>query len=81
MTTTARDAVAANKWTADTNWTTGLLASGVVAGPLFVGVSLIQAFASEGFDLRRHAISMLSLGELGWIQVTDGERVSRDRHW
>ena len=71
MTTTARDAGAVNTWTADTNWTTSLLASGVVAGPLFVGVSLIQAFTREGFDLRRHAISMLSLGDLGWIQVTN----------
>ena len=71
MTTTARDPGAVNTWTADTNWTTSLLASGVIAGPLFVGVSLIQAFTREGFDLRRHAISMLSLGDLGWIQVAN----------
>jgi hypothetical protein len=25
----------------------------------------------DGFDLRRHALSMLSLGDLGWIQVTN----------
>src|SRR2546423_12738794 len=48
-----------------------LLAGGVVAGPLFMGVSLVQAFARPGFDLRRHAISMLSLGDLGWIQTSN----------
>jgi hypothetical protein len=41
-----------------------LLASGILAGPLFVAVGLIQAFTRVGFDLRRHALSLLSLG--GW---------------
>jgi hypothetical protein len=48
-----------------------LLACGVVAGPLFVAVSLIQALVRDGFDLRRHPISLLSLGELGWIQTAN----------
>jgi hypothetical protein len=34
-------------------------------------VALVQAFTRPGFDIRRHAISMLALGDLGWIQVTD----------
>jgi hypothetical protein len=34
-------------------------------------VALVQAFTRPGFDLRRHAISMLALGDLGWIQVSD----------
>lgn len=46
-----------------------LLAGGVVAGPLFMVVALVQAFTRPGFDLRRQAISMLSLGNLGWIQI------------
>jgi hypothetical protein len=71
MTATAPDGGAVNTLTADTNCTTRLLGSGVVAGPIFVGVSLIQAFTRAGFDPRRHAISMLSLGDLGWIQVTN----------
>jgi hypothetical protein len=53
------------------NPTTLLLACGVVAGSLFMVVALVQSFTRPGFDLRRHAISMLSLGDLGWIQVTD----------
>jgi hypothetical protein len=48
-----------------------LLACGVVAGPLFVAGSLVQAFTREGYDLGRHPISLLSLGDLGWLQVTN----------
>ncbi|OEJ23381.1 hypothetical protein AR457_01450 [Streptomyces agglomeratus] len=47
-----------------------LLACGAAAGPLFLGVGLIQGLTREGFDLTRNAISQLSLGDLGWIQVT-----------
>ncbi|MDQ4038436.1 MAG: DUF998 domain-containing protein [Actinomycetota bacterium] len=46
-----------------------LLACGVLAGPLFLVSSFAQAFTRDGFDLRRHPFSMLSLGELGWIQI------------
>ena len=54
-----------------TRLTRALLACGVPAGSLFMIVALVQAFTRPGFDLRRHAISMLALGDLGWIQVTD----------
>jgi hypothetical membrane protein len=48
-----------------------LLIAGVIGGPLFMVVGLVQAFTRPGFNLRRHALSMLSLGDLGWIQVTN----------
>jgi Protein of unknown function (DUF998) len=48
-----------------------LLACGVVAGPLFVAVVLIQAFTREGYDLSHHPISLLSLGARGWIQIAN----------
>jgi hypothetical protein len=48
-----------------------LLTCGVVAGSLFVVVALVQAFTRPGFDVVRDPISLLSLGNLGWIQVTD----------
>jgi len=51
--------------------TARLLACGVVAGPLFIAVLMIQAFAREGFDLSRHPLSLLSLGDLGWIQIAN----------
>lgn len=51
--------------------TRGLLGCGVIAGSLFIIVALVQAFTRPGFDIRRHPLSLLSLGDLGWIQVTD----------
>jgi hypothetical protein len=47
------------------------LAYGVVAGPLFVVVSLAQALTRDGFDLARHQWSLLANGGLGWLQVTN----------
>lgn len=46
-----------------------LLACGIVAGPLFLAVWLIQALTRDGFDPGRHPISLLSLGSTGWIQI------------
>ena len=46
-----------------------LLTCGVIAGPLFTVVGLTQAFTRPGFDLTRHALSLLSNGDLGWIQI------------
>ena len=51
--------------------TRALLAGGAVAGPMFMVVSLGQALTRPGFDLRRQVISMLTLGDLGWIQIAN----------
>lgn len=48
-----------------------LLTAGVVSGPLFYVVAIFQMFIRPGFDIRRHAISVLSLGDLGWIQIAN----------
>jgi hypothetical protein len=32
---------------------------------------LIQVLIHDGFDIRRHALSLLSNGDLGWIQITN----------
>lgn len=48
-----------------------LLACGAAAGPLFLVVALAQAATRDGFDLGRHPVSLLSLGELGWVQITN----------
>jgi hypothetical membrane protein len=56
---------------ATTKRTRALLACGVVAGPLFLAVALLQALTRDGFDLGRHPLSLLSLGELGWIQIAN----------
>ncbi|HMA00539.1 MAG TPA: DUF998 domain-containing protein [Steroidobacteraceae bacterium] len=49
----------------------GLLTCGVVAGPLFVGVALIEVVTVPGFDITRHPISVLELGTFGWIQIAN----------
>jgi hypothetical membrane protein len=48
-----------------------MLTCGVIAGPLFVAIAIVQILTRDGFDLRRHPISLLSVGEHGWIQVTN----------
>jgi hypothetical protein len=49
--------------------TRALLACGVVAGPLYILVGVIEMLIRPGFDLRRHSLSLLSNGELGWIHI------------
>jgi hypothetical protein len=34
-------------------------------------VVLVQMATRPGFDIRRHAVSQLTLGDLGWVQMTD----------
>ena len=51
--------------------TSRLLACGIVAGPLFLAVGLTQAFTRDGFDLSHHPLSLLSLGDLGWVQIAN----------
>ena len=53
-----------------TKGTSVLLACGMVAGPLFTVVGLVQAFTRPGFNLTRHALSVLENGDLGWIQIS-----------
>ena len=48
-----------------------LLACGALAGPVFVMVGFGQAFTCQGFDITRHPLSVLSNGDLGWIQVAN----------
>jgi Protein of unknown function (DUF998) len=62
--TNARDAGAATL-------TRALLACGVVSGPFFYVVAVGQILTRPGFDIRRHPISALSLGDQGWIQIAN----------
>jgi hypothetical protein len=57
--------------TTSTTLTRALLICGVVAGPLYVVVALLQVLFRDGFDLSRHPLSLLSLGDWGWIQITN----------
>ena len=44
-----------------------LLFAGIAAGLLFFIVPTIEVFRRPGFDIQRHAISVLSLGDGGWV--------------
>lgn len=48
-----------------------LLTAGVVTAPLWSAVALGQAATREGFDLTQHPLSVLSTGDLGWLQITN----------
>jgi hypothetical protein len=43
----------------------------VIAGVLFIGLNTLQILTRPGFDLRRLAISVLALGDFGWVQVSN----------
>ncbi len=47
-----------------------LLLAGAAGGPLFTAVALGQALTRDGFDLGHQPLSLLSLGDLGWLQIT-----------
>lgn len=51
--------------------TRSLLGYGIVAGPFYVVVSLTQAAVRDGFDLTRHAWSLLANGTGGWVQMAN----------
>ena len=53
----------------DDKLTSKLLACGAIAGPFYILVGVAQILTRDGFDVRRHALSLLSNGRFGWIQI------------
>ncbi|WP_245931518.1 DUF998 domain-containing protein [Actinokineospora auranticolor] len=51
--------------------TKSLLGYGVLAGPVYVLVTLGQALTRDGFDPTRHQWSLLANGPGGWVQVVN----------
>lgn len=51
-----------------TKW---LLACGVIGGPLFVLVFLVEGATRATYDPLRHPVSSLALGDSGWMQTTN----------
>jgi uncharacterized protein DUF998 len=49
--------------------TPALLRLGMLAGPLYVVIGVLEVLFRSGFDIRRHALSLMSNGSLGWIQI------------
>lgn len=50
-------------------FTRALLSGGIIAGPLYLVVGLVEAFTREGFEITKHSLSLLSNGYLGWIHI------------
>src|SRR5436190_16445882 len=48
-----------------------LLLCGAIAGPLFILTVLIQDYTRPGFDPRLQPLSLLSLGDWGWVQIVN----------
>lgn len=48
--------------------TRSMLGWGVVVGPFYLAFGLILALTRPGFDLTRDALSLLLIGDLGWLQ-------------
>lgn len=48
-----------------------LLAGAIAAGPVFGVVAAAQVLTRDGFDLSRQPLSLLALGEYGWIQTAN----------
>jgi len=63
----------ANKATVDRNDSGArtLLRCGVVAGPFYLTVGVMQGILRPGFDFGRHPLSVLANGSLGWIQTAN----------
>jgi len=55
--------------TNDVKLTNNLLTCGILAGPLYMILGLIQMAIRPGFDITRHSLSLLANGDLGWIQT------------
>jgi hypothetical protein len=70
--TTSTTTTSANPTTTQKTTSTQLLLwAGVVAGPTFVVTAGVQALTRTGFSLSHQPLSMLSLGDLGWIQISN----------
>src|SRR5207244_12036146 len=48
-----------------------LLLCGAIAGPLFILTVLVQDYTRPDFDPRLHLLSLLSLGDWGWVQIVN----------
>jgi hypothetical protein len=48
-----------------------LLSGGLLAGPIYILVGIAQILTRAGFDVTRHPLSFMSLGDLGWIQIAN----------
>jgi hypothetical protein len=63
--------ISSTKGAAVTRYVSILLIGGIVAAPLFLILWAVQAFTREGFRPTFHPLSLLSLGDGGWVQIAN----------
>lgn len=51
--------------------TRSLLGWGVLAGPIYLAAGIAQGLLRDGFRFADHQLSLLMLGDLGWIQTVN----------
>lgn len=51
--------------------TRSLLGYGVIAGPFYLIVGVVQGLVRDGFSFSRHPLSVLSNGHGGWVQTAN----------
>ena len=51
--------------------TRSLLGYGVLVGPFYLTVGVVQALVRDGFHLARHPLSLLASGPGGWVQTAN----------
>jgi hypothetical membrane protein len=46
-----------------------LLTGGIIAGPIYILVGLVEVLTRPGFDPTRHDLSLMANGDWGWVHV------------
>jgi hypothetical membrane protein len=46
-----------------------LLTAGIIAGPIYILVGIIEILTRPGFDMTRHDLSLMSNGDWGWVHI------------
>lgn len=54
-----------------TELTRRLLMCAAIAGLIYIMVGMAQILTRKGFDMSKHPLSLMSTGDLGWIQITN----------
>lgn len=53
----------------NSNQTNMLLTAGILAGPIYILVGIIEILTRPGFDMTRHDLSLMANGDFGWVHI------------
>jgi hypothetical protein len=52
-----------------TTHNSALLTAGILAGPIYILVGIVEILTRPGFDMTRHDLSLMSNGNWGWVHI------------